>query len=127
MCQHRIECSNGIIGRIGNLGVVVLYNVRTVAHRANEDSFGQTALRLYLAEKGIVYHEIKERAEVGHITVKHLIRVYGYIQTAEIDTEIGRKKFGYIRVFITFHTFRGESVCLKMTESLIADGIHGFG
>ena len=39
LCQHGVECCNGILTSLSQLGVVLAHQLRVIAHRADHNAF----------------------------------------------------------------------------------------
>ena len=126
--QHRVECGDGIVVRLRNLGVIagdelglLLGGVLETHHR---DALGQTDLRQRLLVERIVDDEVERGAEIGHVAAEHAIGIDGDVQAIEVEAVVGREERLHVGVLIPLHLARGEAQAAEGLKSRIARCIH---
>ena len=92
--------------------------------RTNDDALGKFANGMRDAIEHIVDYEIEARREVGHIATEGLVGVDGNLQAVEVQSVVGSKELGDVRIFVTFDLPTGETVFSKAFEDFVAHGIH---
>ena len=68
----------------------------------------------------VVHYEIERSAEVWNIALKVFVRIDGHSQTLQVQSIVGCEQLWNIGIFVAFHLFRREALCLEILESLIA-------
>ena len=126
--QHGVERRNAIVGRSGDLGIILGDKLRPLSRSLSEGTdehpLGQLHLGQGLLIELVVDDEIERSGEIGHIAAEGLIRVDGYAQTVEVEPVVGREELLHVGILIALHFSRGESQALEILEGLVAHGIH---
>ena len=127
--QHGVEGSDAIVFGLGQTGIMLGDELGMcggrLPERSDHHAVGQqTAFGQGLVVEAVVDHEIERGAEVGHIALEGVVGVNGDIQTVEVQSVIGGKQGGDIRIFVSFNLLGGEAHALEIVEGLVAHGIH---
>ena len=104
--QHRIQSRQRVFTRRSKTTVMLLQQVgtflRSLAKRTNHHPLRQRSCRLGFIVESIVHNEIKRRAQIGHITREHIIRIHGNIQTFQVYSVIRCKSRRHIGILVPF-------------------------
>ena len=92
LCQHRIQCRNGIFLSVGQLTIVLLHQLWTLFSHTTQTVNDYSIVEFYvwkcLRIELIVDYKVKRCTEIGHITSKCLVWINGYFKSVEVQTII---------------------------------------
>ena len=68
----------------------------------------------------VVHNEIERSVEIWNTALKVFVRIDGHFQTLQVQSIVGCEQLWNIGIFVAFHLFRRETLCLEILESLVA-------
>ena len=130
LCQHCVQGGDAILLCQRYFRIVFLHPFGMLGgiflERSHHHSLGQCLFGLCGSVEDVVDHKVERCAQVGHVTFKGIIGVYGYLQSVQVQPVVRSKEGLHIGIFITLHPFGGEAQCAEMLISLFAHNIHSW-
>ena len=124
LCQHRVQRRHRVLFGLGNLTIVLRYQVGMVvccvAKTLQDDALGQLCLRQRFLVELVIDDKIERSAEVGHIAMEDIIRVDRDVDAVDVQSIVGRKELLHVGVLIALDLARREALPLEVLISLVA-------
>ena len=114
LCKSGVEGSDAVLRCIGQGTEVFRYEVSVVAKTTDDDAIGQCFLR---GMKGIVHHEIKRCAHIGHVALEYFVGIDRESQPLEVHAIVRLEAFGNVGVFVGLLPTGGKTQTLEIGES----------
>ena len=89
-----------------------------------DNAGGEGGGRKVFVVEPVVDDKVECCAQVGYVAGESLVRIYGDVDSVEVQTVVGCKKCLHVGVFIMFNLLGGDADAFEIFKGLFAHSIH---